>query len=272
MFLRLIRNCIYTALALCFAALAFFIYYQRDYIYFPKKDKVVLEQTDWSSTFQEIEVKSEDGIALTGWYAPATRKPYTIIFFHGNADNILNSTFAALPYLDAGYGFVLAEYRGYSGNDGAPTENGLYADGRAFVHKLFDLGVDVEKIVIMGHSLGTAVATQMIQEFRPAGGILISPMTSLQMLAERYYPYFPSNLFLLDHFDNAERITSLRSPLMIVHGDLDTIIPLKHAEHLYEAANDPKELKILTGFGHNDLFDEASTAIIDWLSFLHKQE
>jgi fermentation-respiration switch protein FrsA (DUF1100 family) len=97
-------------------------------LYFPNHTYVSPSQAHPHKNFEELAVTTEDGLNLKGWYAPAKSKRFTLVFFHGNGDNLGSAAKVAGPYIDAGYGFLLAEYRGYSGLPGLPTEKGLYAD------------------------------------------------------------------------------------------------------------------------------------------------
>jgi hypothetical protein len=156
------------------ALIAFFTF-QRSLLYFPTHSSVPLSEAGANQVMREFSVKTEDGINLTAWYAPATSKPFTIVFFHGNGDSLAAAAHTADPYIAAGYGFLLTEYRGYSGLPGKPTEAGLYADARAYMRGLIARGVNSEQIVLYGHSLGTGVATRMAEEFHVGGLMLLAP-------------------------------------------------------------------------------------------------
>lgn len=98
--------------------------FQRSFLYFPSHVYVSPSNAHANRAFKEMTVKTEDGLNLVAWYAPATTKPFTFVFFHGNADNLASASDVAEPYIAAGYGFMVAEYRGYSGLPGKPTETG----------------------------------------------------------------------------------------------------------------------------------------------------
>lgn len=255
--IRFLRSLIFIAGAGYVACMAVLTYSQRDFIYHPAGTYMTPEEAGAPSSFKELVVTTEDGLELKGWYSPATTKAATIIFFHGNADYLSNMLPMAQRYVDAGYGFVIAEYRGYSGLPGKPTENNLYADGRAYVHKAFDSDIDIGKIVLMGHSLGAGVATQMAHEFHPAALVLLAPFKSITSLAEKEYPYFPVSFMLLDHFANDEKIADIRTPLLIEHGTADKVVPTSHGQRLFDLAQEPKYIHILEGWDHSDLFDMA---------------
>jgi len=252
--IKLIRNLIFLAAAFYLGFLAYGTYYQRDMLYFPNSTYQTPEEAGAHSSLHEMEVTTEDNLKIKGWYAPATTKPATIVFFHGNADHLSNLIHLAGPYIDDGYGFLIAEYRGYSRMTGKPTENGLYADARAYVHGLFDKGVDVDHLIVMGHSLGAAVATQVAREFHPAGLVLLAPFTSAPNMAEERYPYFPVHLLMFDQFANDEKLSVMSTPLMIIHGSDDHVVPLAHGKELFEMAQEPKRLRVLEGHDHGDLF------------------
>ena len=129
------------AAILYFTVVAVFFLAQRHLLYLPTHTYTPLAEAYANRAFQEISVKTEDGLNLKAWYAPATGKPCTIVFFHGNGDSLATAAEVANPYIAAGYGFLLAEYRGYSGLPGSPTEAGLYQDARADLRGLTARGV-----------------------------------------------------------------------------------------------------------------------------------
>src|SRR5262245_20744318 len=120
-------------------ALAFLL--QRQLLYYPERFYVPLDKAKADPRFQQLKIETEDGLSLIGWYAPAKANHPTIIFFHGNGDNLRTIAPIGTPFLNAGYGFLLAEYRGYSGMPGKPSETGLYTDARAYIKALLAAGI-----------------------------------------------------------------------------------------------------------------------------------
>lgn len=238
--------------------------YQRSLLYFPTHTYVPLSEAQANPAFQEITARTADGIDLKAWYAPATTKPFTFVFFHGNGDSLNSASAAADPYIRAGYGFLVAEYRGYSGLLGKPTEAGLYADARANLYALEARGVKSEAIILFGHSLGTGVATQMAVEFHTGGLVLLAPFLSMGELAQHEYPIFPAKLIILDRFENDKKIGKIRAPLLIINGTNDQLIPPSHGKLLYALAHDPRQFISLPNHGHNDLFQDAAPLILNW--------
>ena len=170
--------------------MAIFFFTQRSLLYYPNHSYVPLSEAHANKAFQEISVRTSDGLELRGWYAPATTKPLTIVFFHGNADYLYATAQIADPYVAAGYGVLLTEYRGYSGLPGSPTETGLYNDGRAYIRELIRRGVAQSHIIVFGHSLGTGVAVQIAQEFHVGGLMLLAPYLSVPKLARINFWFF----------------------------------------------------------------------------------
>jgi fermentation-respiration switch protein FrsA (DUF1100 family) len=241
---------------------------QRRFLYFPSKRWVPLTEAHANRTFTEISVRTEGGIHLKAWYAPATGRRLTVVFFHGNADCLYTAAGVADPYIAAGYGFLLAEYRGYSGLPGHPTEAGLYQDGRAYMHWLADHGVDGGQAVLFGHSLGTGVAVEMARESPVRGVMLLAPYTSMAKLAQLHFPFFPARYIALDRFENQEKIAQLHMPLLIVNGAEDHVIPPAQGRELYALANQPKEFHSMPDRGHNDGLDEFGAVSLEWLGRL----
>src|SRR5690606_32604813 len=139
-----------------------------------------------------VSLVTADNLALQAWYrAPLLNDLPTIVYFHGNAGHIGHRAFLVKPYLDQGFGVLLLTYRGYSGNPGTPTEEGLYQDGRAAIEFLRRKEGSERCLVVHGTSIGAAVAVQMALEYPIEGLILQSPFTSLPDVGKYHYPFLP---------------------------------------------------------------------------------
>ena len=246
--------------------IAMFYFTQRSLLYFPARVYLSPTQAHANEAFREIQVTTGDGIALKAWLAPATSKAFTIVFFHGNGDSLYGAAQVAEPYIEAGYGFLAVEYRGYSGLPGKPSEAGLYNDARACIHELIAKGVEPQHIILFGHSLGTGVAIQMAREF-PAGGLmLLAPYLSIPSLAQVHYPFLPAKLFILDRFENESKIGEIHAPVLMVSGADDRLVPPAQGQRLFSLANEPKEYHTINGRGHNDSFDDFAPLSLEWIA------
>lgn len=216
---------------------------------------------------REIAIETSDGLSLLAWYRPAQQGKETVVFFHGNAGGLEMRAEKVMPYLNAGYGVLLPAYRAYSGNPGVADEEGLYRDGRAALGFLMDNGVVAGDLVLHGESLGTGIAVQMSVESPIAALILEAPFTSMPAVAQHHYFWAPAKWLVRDQYDNLGKINRVAAPLLIVHGKADRVVPPEMGRRLYEAANEPKQMRILAGAGHDDghKFGLAKQT----LSFLH---
>jgi fermentation-respiration switch protein FrsA (DUF1100 family) len=163
------------------------------------------------------------------------------------------------------------DYRGFGGNPGSPSERGLAADSRAayaYVSQRPD--VDPARLVYFGESLGSAVAVELASERRPAALILRSPFTSMADIGAHHYPFLPVRLLIRDRFPSIDRIRKIESPLLVVAGDRDRVVPLEYSRGLYDAANSTKELVVIRGADHNDYEllagDEMVEAVLAFVS------
>ncbi|HEX4758275.1 MAG TPA: alpha/beta hydrolase [Terracidiphilus sp.] len=266
--MKVVRSVIRILLAVYLVSIAGFGFFQRSLLYFPSHSYIPLTQAHANSSLKELPVKTQDGLDLKGWYAPATSKPFTIVFFHGNGDSLYTASEIPDPYIAAGYGFLLAEYRGYSGLPGKPTEAGLYADARAYLYALMAQGVRSEDIVLFGHSLGTGVATQMAEEFHVGGLMLLAPFMSIPKAAQVHYPFLPAGLLTLDRYENFKKIGNVHVPVLIVNGARDQVIPPSQGKQLFDLANEPRQFHSFPDHGHNDLFEDFAPVSIDWVNRL----
>jgi uncharacterized protein len=262
---RVLKISLSFAAILYMALLVVFFVTQRSLLYYPNHAYTPLASARANKAFSEISVKTRDGVELKAWYAPSTTKAYTIVFFHGNADSLQTAAQIADPYIASGYGFLLAEYRGYSGLPGKPTEVGLYSDARAYVQDLLGRGIQSKNIILYGHSLGTGVAVQMATEFHVGGLMLLAPYLSIPKVAQKHFPFMPATLLALDRFDNEEKIRILHIPLFIANGSRDEVISPLDGETLFMLANEPKEFHSFPNLGHNDAFEEFAPSSLEWI-------
>lgn len=218
-----------------------------------------------------VVLETEDGLLLLAWHAPprADGAP-SLIYFHGNAGHIGMRGFKVRAYLNAGLGVLLTTWRGYSGNPGTPTEDGLYADGRAARAFLRAHGASDARQILYGESLGTGVAVHLACEAAPAALVLEAPYSSIADIAAGRFPLLPMRPLIVDRFDSAAKIDKVSAPLLIVHGERDRTIPVRLARKLHKRAREPKEAVFIPEADHADLTEFGLAAIV--LEFLARHE
>jgi fermentation-respiration switch protein FrsA (DUF1100 family) len=258
---------LFIILSICFVfGLVLLYFFQRHLIYHPNKLRPNL--ADYHATDMSIvSLHTQDNMTLSAWYKAAQANQPTVLLLHGNAGHVGNRMPLAKHFIAAGYGVLLLEYRGYGGNMGSPTEQGLYADGRAALQFLHQQGITAQQIVIFGESLGTAVATQLASEATYCCVILQSPFTSLVNLARLHYPW--ALIKPKDRFDSLSRIDAIHAPLLILHGKIDKLVPLYEGQALFDKALEPKQILIFEDKSHNDLWNEAYYAAV--IQFINAQ-
>jgi len=220
---------------------------------------------------RDVVLHTADGLELGAWYSPPQPGRPTVLYFHGNAGNRGWLAHKAGPYLADGYGLLLPDYRGYGGNPGVPTEDGLRADARAAVEFLRSEGAEPARDVIYhGESLGSGVAAWLASVEPPRALVMEAAFTSVPALAARQYPWLPTRVAVRDRFTSIRRVRSITVPTLFVHGVNDGLVPVDHARSLFQAsAARVKDLHILPGGLHADLYDHgADRLILQWLSGL----
>lgn len=228
--------------------------FQRRLLYLPFGD-VPLPATVGLARAEPVTFPTEDGLTLAGWFVPAESAPprCTVLVFNGNAGNRSFRAPLARALARAGCSVLLFDYRGYGGNPGRPTEDGLAADARAAWRYLAQRhDVDAGRIVYFGESLGTGVAVRLALEQPPAALILRSPYTSMAELGQHHYPFLPVRALLWDRYPTIERIPSVECPVLVIAGAADSIVPLAQSRAVYEQAPAPKRLVVIPGADHND--------------------
>ncbi len=218
------------------------------------------------TNIRPLTVATADGLNLSMWFKPPYPGCPTVVYFHGNDGDVKVRAFKMEPFLHAGWGALFAEYRGYAGNPGRPTEAGIYEDARAAIHHLAMEGIPPGQATFLGESLGSGVAVKVAEEFGPAALVLEAPYTSIADVAQTMYWFMPAKLLMRDRFPSIDRIAHVHSPVMIIHGEQDKTIPVDFARRLLAAAPDPKRGVFIAGAGHSNLFSYGAVdAIADFV-------
>ena len=240
------------ALALAFVRSGFL---ERRFSYAPVRE-LQYSPSDVGVAYEDVWMESADGVPLHGWFMPGERD-VTFLWLHGNGGNVAYH----LEHLrdlraNLGVGVLLFDYRGFGRSGGVPAEKGLYRDSAAALEHLKGRdGVDPERIVYFGQSLGTALAVELATHETPLGIVLEAPFPSGPYMAHRMLPFLPMwfhRYLVPNRFDTAARIKRVKAPLLIVHGELDTTVPHEAGQVVLAAANEPKEMLIVPRAAHVD--------------------
>jgi len=213
--------------------------FQRNLLYHPSEnnyygDKIIVP-------IEKVRIKTRDNIELLSWYHNKHLDNYkTILFLHGNAGSLENRIHKINHFKNMKVNFLIVAWRGFSGNKGEPTEEGLYEDARSAINWLKLKGVKENNIIVYGESLGTGVATEIAQNRNFGGIILESPFTSMIDAGKDKYPYLPVRLLLKDKYESDKKIKNINIPILIMHGKIDNIVPFSMGKKMYELANNPK--------------------------------
>lgn len=237
--------------ALSYAFILLYMYLQqRSLQYFPSREGTTPEVLGLSGVI-EHRVPTPDGETIVLWHAEARPGQPTILFFHGNGGEISGRHERLAFYQQQGFGALFVSYRGYGASTGEISEQGFITDALTAHEFLVARGVEPAQIAVIGESLGTGVAVQLAAQ-RPIGVLILeAPFTAAVDVAAEVYPWLPVRLLMKDQFISRDHIAKVKVPLIVIHGDADRVIPVEQGRALYAMANEPKELVILPGEGHD---------------------
>lgn len=205
---------------------------------------------------QDVTLSTSDGLELAAWYVPAAEPGReTVLVAPGNAGSRAMRAQLGSSIAEAGYGVLLMDYRGYGGNPGSPSEEGLSQDARAGLSFLTgQAGLTPDEVIYFGESIRGAVVTELAGEHPPAGLVLRSPFTSLADAGRAAYGV-PVGWLLRDEFDVRSGVERVRAAVVVIYGEADSIVPpqqsLAVAQASRDSGNDTAELSI-PGADHND--------------------
>ncbi len=230
-------NIFFVLLFVYIVIVIFLFFYQRKLLYHPGENNY-LDDASLNHNIEKVYIPSDN--KLVAWHFKKNPKFKTLLFFHGNAGKIDNRIYKLNEFSKLNINYLIFAYRGFSGNEGEPTEKGLYKDARAVKYWLNLNNIQDNEIILYGDSLGTAIAVDLAKEFDFSGIILESPFTSMQKLAKIYYPYLPIKLLLKDKYKTDEKMQSISSSILVMHGKQDKIVPFFMGEKIFDLAKNPK--------------------------------
>jgi len=243
--------------------------FQRRLIYLPATAPVP-PAAELLDTARDVVLETSDGLSLGAWYLPA-REPdrrMAVLVANGNAGNRVARAPLARALADEGLAVLLFDYRGYGGNPGSPSEQGLASDVRAAYRFLVqEAGVPRDRLLYYGESLGAAVVTELATEHPPAGIVLRSPFVDLASVGRVHYPFLPVRTLLWDRYPLADHLAKVHVRTAVVYGTDDSIVPPEQSRAVAAAAPGPTHLIMIEGADHNDPVlldgDVLITAIVD---------
>lgn len=219
--------------------------------------------------YEDVYFNASDGTHLHGWFLPATGRALgTILFLHGNAENVSTHIMSVRWLPERGFNVFLLDYRGYGVSAGKPTLAGVQDDVDSALKMLLARpGVDAARIVVFGQSLGGAIAIYNVAHSPHRGHIRALVVESAfsgyrritrEKLGDFWLTWplqYPLSWTVSDKYNPSEAVTRISPiPLLVIHGDRDPIVPVHHGEQLFDLAREPKQLWIVPGGGHIQAF------------------
>lgn len=247
----------------CVAALMYVA--QRSLMYFPDPTRTAPAAAGLSEA-SEVVIDTPDGEKTIIWHAPPRDGQPVVLYLHGNGGALVHRVPRFHRLIAGGLGIVALSYRGYGGSTGSPSEAGLVTDART----AYDFAIErypASRIVIWGESLGSGVAVALAAEKPAMKLVLEAPFTAAVDIAAAAYPFLPARLIMKDQFRSSERIGRVTAPVLILHGDRDDTVPIRHGERLYDMIRASKRMVRFAGGGHNNLDDfGASDAALTFIA------
>ncbi len=228
---------------------------ETGFIFHPTAE-IVQTPKEFDLTYEDIYFTTADGVRLNGWYIPSAVEGPTLLWFHGNAGNISHRLHnLRLVHEKLKTHIFIVDYRGYGKSEGQASENGTYQDAQAALQYLQrQKNIDLKYLVIFGRSLGAAVAAHLAAQENAAAVILETPFASIAEMAKVAFPFLPLGPFLKTRYDVLKIIPLAKSPVLVIHGDQDDIVPYAQGRKVFEAAHEPKEFYTIQGASHNDTY------------------
>ena len=227
---------------------------QRNFLYFPPQIYLTPEAVGLMG-FEEVKIEGADNIELTAfWAPPATDEHKVVMFFHGNGSAVYSNHDIYRDLAANGIGVLGVGYPGYPGSDGRPSQKDIEIAAALQRDFIINQGINPERHVYFGTSLGSGVASQLAQQHPPALLILDAPFNSILDMGRRQMPFLPVKLLMKDKYLSDQALSGLNIPLIWMHGTDDKVVPLSQGQKLYDGYKGPKSAHIIEGGQHTNLW------------------
>lgn len=229
---------------------------QRQLIYFPDKSAVP-PANEVIPGAEDVTLRTEDGLELGAWFVPpqGRDRQLAVLMAPGNGGNRAGRADLARALAERGFAVLVLDYRGYGGNPGSPTEEGLALDAAAALDASGERGYEQQQTIYFGESLGTGVVAGLAAQHPPAGIVLRSPFPELADVGAHHYPWLPVRTILRDRFpvvDNLRKLEGSQVPITVVYGDSDSVVPTELSREVAQKAPAPVDEVVFRGADHND--------------------
>lgn len=260
---------LYLVLFGCLIIVVYIRYLENKGIFFPEKS-VEFYPSSANLPYEDIYLKTEDGLSINGWFIPNHNAKYTFLFCHGNAGNIGHRLEKLLMLRSTGVNIFIIDYRGYGKSDGNISEKGFYLDARAAYDYLVNSrSLLPEQIILYGESIGTAAVIDLAAKAKVRAIIVEGGFSRGKDVARRFYPFLPGFIFS-NTFDSLGKIKNVRVPKLFIHSRNDEILPFELASKLYDASPEPKEISEIRG-NHNTAFLDSREKYISSIGLFIKK-
>ncbi len=231
-----------------------YLYFLSD-LYFNQSGHVYHPEKEWVMTpkqaglpFEDVMLTASDGVKLSAWYVPTPDAKGTALIFHGNAQNMSSDMDVIEMFPAYGWNVLILDYRGFEKSEGSPTEEGTYLDAQAAWDWLLTTKNErPDRIVLVGRSLGAAIAAELASRQNPKGLILEAAFTSVVDVGQERYSIFPVKLLSKFQYDTRAYLTKAKCPVLIIHSRDDEIVRFHHAQKLMAAIPGKKTLVEIGG-------------------------
>jgi hypothetical protein len=249
--MALLKASLFVAISGYIGLLAVMYVTQRSWMYFPERLHIAPAAAGLSEA-EEIVLDTTDGEHVIVWHVPPRADAPVVLYLHGNGGSLSHRVDRFHALVSDGTGLVALDYRGYGGSSGTPSERGLIADAMA-AYGFAASRYPAERIVAWGESLGSGVAVALASQ-KPVGHLVLeAPFSSAVDVAALAYPWLPVRWLMKDQFRSDLRIGKVTAPVLILHGDHDSVVPIELGERLYKLVRSPKEFMRIRGGEHEDL-------------------
>lgn len=267
---RLMTSLLFILCGVYFGMLILLFIMQSKLVYFPSRE-IICTPTDIRLKYEDLTIETSDGLKLNAWFIPAESATGTALFCHGNGGNICYSLDVVETLNKLKLNVLLFDYRGYGKSEGSPTETGTYIDAEtAYQYLLKDKNVPEKEIIVIGRSLGAAIAANLAKNHKPRLLVLESGFSSTADVAAKQYPIFPVRLLCRYKYKTADYVKDLKCPLLVIHSPEDEIIPYSNGKKIFNSAKAPKEFLEIRG-SHNEGFTDSGDLYVNGLrNFIEK--